>query len=611
MEKASFTKDNQQQVAGSKRQGNATGGTAIFEDNRTSTVYQRHSRQMMDHSVTKGLTITPQGGERPTRFHQIAAAMGQKYGVDTSSLEATSNSSLPAQLDAEATIQGNSIHFAPGMDTDFNMKHEIAHAVDNAQNGTPKGDQLIDGRLVDNSREKVADSMANSPLSPPGALQTGHYPLHMPATHSSAAVIQRRARVDEEKIEEELIEKDQLDDHDVRHLLHLLSTRQTRLEQREIAQAHEDNVVELRKLIKDEDKDRPTTEQKYDDLILNERLYIESPGTVQLPYRISPSLLFRDEASQVRVKKFNELIDLYQKALNKQSLNKPQPKKVLYRYDKYWATYWGKNPWNGNNPTMKPIIQENNIVKSNQVLSTSLHRGFVLNDAQPVVVKDFKIRPVEEVRMVIVTNKGIPIGGPIDGEKMIHSNAHNELEALKFRQMIANLSPDNEIYYETKYHFPKVQNLRQLDVFWDDYLQMAQNPDYAEPGQAELIIPPETPLVVKKISTHNSMKMQNESEEWTREDVDIVLEDPTPNLDTKEAKEIKSGDTFISHATPLAVPPRLEVVRNRVPDLPRNTGVPPIEKTVTDPEIVAIRERRSRLNKILKMLTIKKSSPSI
>ncbi|OJJ21753.1 hypothetical protein BKI52_14730 [marine bacterium AO1-C] len=103
----------------------------------------------------------PQGS---AKFQEIATTMGQQHGVDTTQLKATHNSSFPDTVNAEATIQGNKIDFAPGKDTEANMKHEVAHAIDNAKNGTPKGDKTVNGQNVDTTREQVVDNMAAQPL---------------------------------------------------------------------------------------------------------------------------------------------------------------------------------------------------------------------------------------------------------------------------------------------------------------------------------------------------------------------------------------------------------------------------------------------------------------
>ena len=141
----------------------STGGTATFVDNRSSTVYQRQLQKAMDaHVAAKALPLQRKAATGSSRFQQVAADMGRKYGVDTSGLKATHQSPFPAKLNAEATIQGNNIHFAPGKDTDYNIRHEVAHAIDNRLNGTPKGDQLVNGQKIDTTREKVVDRMVKA-----------------------------------------------------------------------------------------------------------------------------------------------------------------------------------------------------------------------------------------------------------------------------------------------------------------------------------------------------------------------------------------------------------------------------------------------------------------
>lgn len=100
-----------------------------------------------------------------TRAERIASAMGAKHGVDTSSLKFNHNSSFPSTVNASATIQGNSIHLAPGADNPKTIKHEVGHYIDNVKHGTPKGDKKVNGYVVDTTREKAADRMANSSLN--------------------------------------------------------------------------------------------------------------------------------------------------------------------------------------------------------------------------------------------------------------------------------------------------------------------------------------------------------------------------------------------------------------------------------------------------------------
>ena len=100
-----------------------------------------------------------------TKSENIAQAMGDKYNVDTSGLNFTHNSTFPGQVNAEATIQGNKIDFAPGKDTESNIKHEVGHYIINTQRGTPpKADTVVNGQSVNTTDEVAADKMAATPL---------------------------------------------------------------------------------------------------------------------------------------------------------------------------------------------------------------------------------------------------------------------------------------------------------------------------------------------------------------------------------------------------------------------------------------------------------------
>ncbi len=116
---------------------------------------------MQAHAKAKAAPVQRMAAKGSSRFRQIAAEMGAAYGVDTSGLSATHHSTFPARLHAEATIQGRNIHFAPGKDTDHNIRHEVAHAIDNTLNGTPKGDQRVNGHKIDTTRERVVHGMIN------------------------------------------------------------------------------------------------------------------------------------------------------------------------------------------------------------------------------------------------------------------------------------------------------------------------------------------------------------------------------------------------------------------------------------------------------------------
>ncbi|WP_215409906.1 hypothetical protein [Janthinobacterium sp. JC611] len=98
-------------------------------------------------------------------FRAIASAMGEQHGVDTSTLRATHNSPFPATVDAEATLQGNKVHFAPGKDSEPNIKHEVGHHIINVLRGTPpRADARVNGQAVNTSDEAGAERLMRQPL---------------------------------------------------------------------------------------------------------------------------------------------------------------------------------------------------------------------------------------------------------------------------------------------------------------------------------------------------------------------------------------------------------------------------------------------------------------
>ena len=130
-------------------------------DYRFSVSEKEIMSESLQRHTSEPARKTPQGA---IQFQQIATIMGEQHGVDTSNLKATHNSSFPETVNAEATIQGNKIDFAPGKDSEYNMKHEVAHFIDNAKNGTPSGDKVVNGQKVDTTRENVADHIAGGAL---------------------------------------------------------------------------------------------------------------------------------------------------------------------------------------------------------------------------------------------------------------------------------------------------------------------------------------------------------------------------------------------------------------------------------------------------------------
>jgi|GEM_PF-3802535 hypothetical protein len=107
----------------------------------------------------------PMGAQGSPVFRSIAAAMGEQHGVDTSTLRATHNSPFPATVEADATLQGNKVHFAPGKDSEPNIKHEVGHHIINVLRGTPpRADGRVNGQAVNTSDEAGADRLMRQPL---------------------------------------------------------------------------------------------------------------------------------------------------------------------------------------------------------------------------------------------------------------------------------------------------------------------------------------------------------------------------------------------------------------------------------------------------------------
>ena len=120
-------------------------------------------RSAAPHATRQPQPTPPTGS---FRFQQVATAMGQQHGVDLSNLVATHHSSLPARLNAVAAVRGNQLHFSPGMDSEANIAHEVAHVIDNTLHGPPRGNLIEDGVRVDTSREATVDHMVAARKTP-------------------------------------------------------------------------------------------------------------------------------------------------------------------------------------------------------------------------------------------------------------------------------------------------------------------------------------------------------------------------------------------------------------------------------------------------------------
>ena len=151
---------------------------------RSQDQLEQNAPEIVQQKQTQGTIQSKQGKKGPIQAKQrpvkakqqpvqrknsksgeIASAMGEQYGVDTSSLQINHNSSFPGKVNAEATIQGNKIDFAPGKDSEHNIKHEIGHFITNEKRGTPpKADTVVNGQMVNTTDEKAADKIADTPL---------------------------------------------------------------------------------------------------------------------------------------------------------------------------------------------------------------------------------------------------------------------------------------------------------------------------------------------------------------------------------------------------------------------------------------------------------------
>lgn len=134
-----------------------------------------------------------------SKTQEIAHTMGQQYGVDTSGLNIKENSSFPSKVNAEATIQGNKIDFAPGKNTESNVKHEVGHYIINTQRGTPpKADKTVNGQAVNTTDEAAADRIAAAPLQRKCSSCEAGGMQHKKHNHGSAP-LQRKCNACEQK----------------------------------------------------------------------------------------------------------------------------------------------------------------------------------------------------------------------------------------------------------------------------------------------------------------------------------------------------------------------------------------------------------------------------
>lgn len=151
----------------------------------------------------EGLKPPIRAKQRPIQRHtgdNLKSTMGEQYGVDLSNHTEHKDSSFPDKVGALATIQGKDIHYAPGQFTLQNRKHELGHAIDNAKNGTPKGDTSIGGHNIDTTREAAADKIMNAPLQRKTEGESNHQTTQVNNNSGNNVPIQRLTRDEVPKV---------------------------------------------------------------------------------------------------------------------------------------------------------------------------------------------------------------------------------------------------------------------------------------------------------------------------------------------------------------------------------------------------------------------------
>ncbi|WP_075164051.1 eCIS core domain-containing protein [Microscilla marina] len=95
---------------------------------------------------------------------QVKKNVGQLMGTDVSDTKVHYNSSKPAQLQAEATAQGNQVHLAPGKEK--HLGHELTHVAQQKQGIVKPTVQANNGTSINNDPrlEKQADDIGAKAL---------------------------------------------------------------------------------------------------------------------------------------------------------------------------------------------------------------------------------------------------------------------------------------------------------------------------------------------------------------------------------------------------------------------------------------------------------------
>ncbi|HAS42003.1 MAG TPA: hypothetical protein DCS93_16090 [Microscillaceae bacterium] len=112
------------------------------------------------------------GSTGNTNEAQIKANVSALMGTDVTDAQVTYNSSKPAQLQAEATAQGNQVHLAPGKEQ--HLGHELAHVAQQKQGRVQPTIQANNGVGINNDPklEKEADDIGAKAHNMSATVQT-------------------------------------------------------------------------------------------------------------------------------------------------------------------------------------------------------------------------------------------------------------------------------------------------------------------------------------------------------------------------------------------------------------------------------------------------------
>ena len=518
----------------------AARAAARFTDNRPATVYQRKLQQTIESTSGNNTSPIQRKPNQTGLPDQLKSGIENLSGYAMDDVKVHYNSSKPAQLNALAYAQGTNIHLGPGQEK--HLPHEAWHVVQQKQGRVKPTVQLRSNMKIndDAGLEREADEMGAKALTEKRENENVR-PVGLPSdTYQFCFFSKMIKKLSRKKRQKQIKEIEEIEEYTFPEPeyhenadINLIRTDQTREERRKIAQEVEDRAANIRAEIESniqsikEDKRFEGLDISKESLYELERYYIEVQYTKILrafhlvwdnetlsdmseTELAAFSIELKEKKEDLvemmnQYKMMNALLVLYKATENKIGGGEAR-QETLYRYNWYSASE-DSNPW------LSSTIKEHHIVSSITPMSTSKHRGFFMNDTRGFISQDkYTTRNEQnmrnEVRMLIRTNKAVPIGGNPD-EATRHSNRHDE--SVK-KQHGIDMSDENEVPI---------------------------------PGQAEMLIPPGVPLEVKKKVKRSKEDVYDIRDRkrflYEKEDVDVVLEELPEKPKDKKVKDIHSG----------------------------------------------------------------------